>query len=150
MLSSLTYSHIREEMKYSRADWLRQAKSESTTVWESYEKQICTLGQSVQQGQWHLNILLFTTSEILVLNVMFWHPRWNVWSDMKQSIVILCSLRRKMPPRSSTITANKPNFLTYIGMEQLSHILPLKNISLMLNTSWEKLSLWYVYTKLLE
>lgn len=70
-----------------------------------------------------------------------------IWSRALWSSALL---GREMPPRSSTITANKPNFLTYIGMEQLSHILPLKNISLVLNTSWEKLSLWYVYTKLLE
>lgn len=38
LLSSLTYSHAREEMKYSRDDWLTQAKSESATVWKSYEK----------------------------------------------------------------------------------------------------------------
>lgn len=150
MLSSLTYSHIREEMKYSRADWLRQAKSESTTVWESYRKQICTLGQSVLICSKGNDTWIFFY--LPPLKFWFWMwcfdvPCWTVWSDIRQHIVILCSLRKR-DAHQGAVQSQQTNLISlYIGMEQLSHILPLKNISLVLNTSWEKLSLWYVYTK---
>lgn len=69
---------------------------------------------------------------------------------MRQSIVILCTLRKRDAHQGAVQSQQTKLISLYIGLEQLSHILPLKNISLMLNTSWEKLSLWYGYTKLLE